>query len=116
MVSRNHCEVYVIVYDPSTTCHVYVRDRKSINGTYVNEQLAGAGPDISPGFLLDDGDVIDIRPHWKFKFKQDGTILRRELTSVQREECEVSLFEHQQTRRKYCSQNFNLRYSSASIS
>ncbi|KAF4437508.1 CAMK kinase [Fusarium acutatum] len=44
-VSRNHCEVYVVVYEP-TINHVYVRDRKSSNGTFVNGQLIGSGPDL----------------------------------------------------------------------
>jgi pSer/pThr/pTyr-binding forkhead associated (FHA) protein len=61
-VSRNHCEVYVVVYEP-TINHVYVRDRKSSNGTFVNGQLIGSGPDISPGYLLQNGDVIEIRPY-----------------------------------------------------
>ncbi|KAM5345393.1 hypothetical protein ACJ41O_011255 [Fusarium nematophilum] len=55
MVSRNHCEVYVVVYEP-TVNHVYVRDRKSCNGTFVNGQLIGSGPEISPGYLLQHGD------------------------------------------------------------
>ncbi|KAF4999021.1 hypothetical protein FDECE_11637 [Fusarium decemcellulare] len=57
MVSRNHCEVYVVVYEP-TINHVYVRDRKSCNGTFVNGQLIGAGPEITPGYLLEDGDLF----------------------------------------------------------
>ena len=61
-VSRNHCEIYVVVYEP-TVNHVYVRDRKSSNGTFVNGQLIGSGPDITPGYLLQNGDVIEIRPY-----------------------------------------------------
>lgn len=91
MVSRNHCEVYAIVYEPSASYHIYVRDRKSINGTYVNDQLIGGGPEMATGFLLDDGDVIRIRPHWRFVFKQATTVLRHELTKNQRMECQVSL-------------------------
>ncbi|KAM0562511.1 hypothetical protein ACHAPJ_002201 [Fusarium lateritium] len=55
-VSRNHCEIYVVVYEP-TVNHVYVRDRKSSNGTFVNGQLIGSGPDITPGYLLQNGDL-----------------------------------------------------------
>ncbi|KAJ4021567.1 hypothetical protein NW752_004575 [Fusarium irregulare] len=55
MVSRNHCEVYVVVYEP-TVNHIYVRDRKSSNGTLVNGKTIGSGPDISPGYLLQHGD------------------------------------------------------------
>jgi meiosis-specific serine/threonine-protein kinase MEK1 len=62
LVSRNHCEIYVIVYEP-TINHIYVRDRKSSNGTLVNGKLIGSGPDISPGYLLQHGDVIEIRPY-----------------------------------------------------
>jgi calcium/calmodulin-dependent protein kinase I len=69
--------------------HVYVRDRKSLNGTYVNDQLIGAGSQISSGFLLDDGDVIEIRPHWRFVFKQAGLIMRHDLTETQKAECRV---------------------------
>jgi predicted component of type VI protein secretion system len=61
-VSRNHCEIYTVVYEP-TVNHIYVRDRKSSNGTFVNGQLIGSGPEISPGYLLQDGDVIEIRPY-----------------------------------------------------
>ncbi|KAJ4264899.1 hypothetical protein NW762_005142 [Fusarium torreyae] len=56
-VSRNHCEIYVVVYEP-TVNHVYVRDRKSSNGTFVNGQLIGSGPDITPGYLLQNGDLF----------------------------------------------------------
>ncbi|KAF4977348.1 hypothetical protein FZEAL_6120 [Fusarium zealandicum] len=62
MVSRNHCEVYVVVYEP-TINHLYVRDRKSSNGTFVNGRHIGSGPEITPGYLLQDGDVIEIRPY-----------------------------------------------------
>ncbi|RKL25392.1 hypothetical protein BFJ68_g34 [Fusarium oxysporum] len=62
-VSRNHCEVYVVVYEP-TINHVYVRDRKSSNGTFVNGQLIGS--------------VI-----------QDQPPPRHELTSLQLEECKL---------------------------
>ncbi|KAF4956430.1 hypothetical protein FSARC_11566 [Fusarium sarcochroum] len=59
-VSRNHCEIYVVVYEP-TVNHVYVRDRKSSNGTFVNGQLIGSGPDITSGYLLQDGDLEECK-------------------------------------------------------
>ena len=88
-MSRNHCELYTVVYEPGAT-HVYVRDRKSINGTYVNRMLVGVGPQITPGYLLQDGDVIEIRPHWKFKFREIIKPIRRPLTDLQTEESKVS--------------------------
>lgn len=87
-MSRNHCEIYVIVYEPSVN-HVYVRDRKSVNGTLVNGETIGVGPQISPGYLLQDGDVIEIRPHWKFYFHQPRKPPPRPLTAIQTDECQV---------------------------
>ncbi|KAF4334199.1 CAMK kinase [Fusarium beomiforme] len=66
-VSRNHCEVYVVVYEP-TINHIYVRDRKSSNGTFVNGRLIGTGPDI---------------------IVQDQPPPRHELTALQLEECKL---------------------------
>ncbi|PNP38053.1 hypothetical protein TGAMA5MH_10152 [Trichoderma gamsii] len=88
LISRNHCEIYVIVYEPSVN-HVYVRDRKSVNGTLVNGVLIGIGPQISSGYLLQDGDVIEIRPHWKFHFHQPRKPPLRPLTVIQTEECQL---------------------------
>lgn len=88
-VSRNHCEIYVVAYEPSVH-HVYVRDRKSFNGTYVNDQLIGIGPQISAGFLLQDGDVIKIRPYWRFLFREIHTPPAHELTTLQVEESKAS--------------------------
>ncbi|CAH0022926.1 unnamed protein product [Clonostachys rhizophaga] len=85
-VSRNHCEIYVVVYETSIN-HVYVRDRKSINGTYVNGTLIGVGPNVTPGYLLDEGDEIELRPYWKFKLFQTDHPRRHEFTRVQSEEC-----------------------------
>lgn len=78
----------MIVYEPSVN-HVYVRDRKSVNGTFVNGQLIGIGPEISSGYLLEDGDVIEIQPHWKFLFRQPRKPPTRPLTAIQTEECQT---------------------------
>jgi calcium/calmodulin-dependent protein kinase I len=88
MVSRNHCELYTVVYEPGVT-HVYVRDRKSFNGTYVNDMLVGIGPELSPGYLLQDGDVIEIKPYWKFTFHEVRNPTRHLLTDMQAVESKV---------------------------
>lgn len=88
-VSRNHCEVYAIVYEQDIS-HVYVRDRRSVNGTFVNGKLVGIGPDISPGYLLEDGDVIEIKPHWKFRFRHHSKKMEASLTDRQMQEAEVT--------------------------
>lgn len=79
-----------MVYEPSI-CHVYVRDRQSSNGTYVNGELVGVGPDMSSGYLLQQSDLIEIRPHWSFVFEQTHDTPCHELTTVQVKESDVSL-------------------------
>lgn len=66
-----------------------MRDRKSVNGTVVNGVVIGIGPQISSGYLLQDGDVIEIRPHWKFHFHQPRKPPLRPLTATQTEECQL---------------------------
>ncbi|KAG8668731.1 hypothetical protein FPOAC1_008115 [Fusarium poae] len=82
LVSRNHCEVYVVVYEP-TVNHIYVRDRKSSNGTLVNGRLIGSGPRISPGYLLQHGDYQPSPRH--------------DLTALQQEECKLFASKYQVT-------------------
>ncbi len=88
MVSRVHCELYAVMYDPTIT-HVYIRDRKSVNGTYVNGVLVGAGPSLSPSYLLQDGDVIMIKPFWKFVFQQPRDEFMNGPTAIQIQERNV---------------------------
>ncbi|KAF4986903.1 hypothetical protein FGRMN_10629 [Fusarium graminum] len=66
-VSRNHCEVYAVVYEP-TVNHIYVRDRKSSNGTFVNGQIIGSAPEI----------IVQNQPPPRY-----------ELTTLQKEECKL---------------------------
>ncbi|KAG6080879.1 hypothetical protein E4U15_003130 [Claviceps sp. LM218 group G6] len=82
LVSRNHCEIYTVVYEPGIN-HIYVRDRKSFNGTYVNKLLVGQGPDLCSGFLLQDGDIIEILPYWKFILHQENSPPSVELSKIQ---------------------------------
>ncbi|KAB8299933.1 hypothetical protein EYC80_000175 [Monilinia laxa] len=53
-------------YPPS----VYCEDLESRNGTYVNNVLIGILGNERIGRLLVDGDLIEIRPDWKFRFHQ----------------------------------------------
>ncbi|KAG6005010.1 hypothetical protein E4U43_000637 [Claviceps pusilla] len=82
LVSRNHCEIYTVVYEPGIN-FIYVRDRKSFNGTYVNSMLVGKGPDLCSGFLLEDGDTIQILPYWKFILHQENSPPKVELSKIQ---------------------------------
>lgn len=50
---------------------VYCEDLESLNGTYINDVIVG---NISRGRtrrLLCDGDLIEIKPFWKFRFHQE---------------------------------------------
>lgn len=91
-VSRKHCEVYVILYELGIS-HVYVRDRKSCNGTYVNGLCIGDSHKMAPGYLLADGDVIEIRPYWQFQFKQESLAPEESLNNLQMQESQVQ-FRH----------------------
>lgn len=61
-VSRNHFEVYSISFDQTAETLVFVRDRQSLKGTFVNDTLLGNKTTISNGKLLDNGDKITIKP------------------------------------------------------
>ncbi|KAM4068107.1 kinase [Hirsutella rhossiliensis] len=91
VVSRDHCEVYVVVYDEAVS-HVYVRDRKSSNGTFVNNIRIGTESEVSPGYLLEDGDAIEIHPHWTFTFCDNRSPTLHPLTPIQEAEI-IKLFE-----------------------
>lgn len=74
-VSRQHLEFYVIMFDdsPDHQPMVYVRDRQSTNGTFVNGYLIGQGALKTPGRLLSNCDFVTIEPHWRFTIDQDDT-------------------------------------------
>ncbi|KAK4123581.1 kinase-like protein [Parathielavia appendiculata] len=65
VVSRCQLEIFCIITDEEYKHPplVFVRDRGSSNGTAVNGELIGRGPQISPSWLLEDGDTITIGPH-----------------------------------------------------
>lgn len=69
---------------------MYVRDRKSFNGTFVNGECIGNAKFLSPGYLLNHGDVIELRPHWLFEFEQAWSPHQQWLTPLQLMECKVS--------------------------
>ena len=87
-MSRTHCEVYVVEYD-QTDSLVYVRDRNSSNGTLVNDIRIDSELGISSGYLLEHGDVIEIRPHWQFTFCDKRPQKYQSLNPIQRAESQV---------------------------
>ncbi|UNI21384.1 Non-specific serine/threonine protein kinase [Purpureocillium takamizusanense] len=88
LVSRKHCEFYVVKYDQSSSL-VYVRDRNSRNGTYVNRIQIGKTTGPSPGYLLKHGDVINILPYWSFTFCDKQPQKCHALTEIQQAECKL---------------------------
>lgn len=68
--------------------YVYVRDRGSLNGTYVNDKLIGSVNKPSPGYLLSDSDVIEIKPYWELTFRQTFRPPENPLTQLQIRECQ----------------------------
>ena len=80
-VSKKHFRVYSIIYEqkknddtetPELPPLVYCEDLESSNGTYVNGHLIGIIGKEKVAHLLCDGDVIEIRPSWKFTFHQSN--------------------------------------------
>jgi len=72
-VSKQHFRIYSIIYEANSSDFpplVYCEDLESSNGTYVNDIMIGKITQERIGYLLCDGDVVAIRPHWKFRFHQ----------------------------------------------
>ncbi|RDW70128.1 hypothetical protein BP5796_08525 [Coleophoma crateriformis] len=83
LVSKHHFRIYSIVYEDTssddlasdTDTHeplIFCEDLESRNGTFVNGNLIGKFGNERIGYLLSNGDVIEIRPHWTFRFIQQG--------------------------------------------
>ncbi len=70
---------------------IYCEDRQSSNGTYVNDTLIGTYNSPRSPYLLNDGDIINIRPHWTFHFQQTKQANGRRLANLQAQEIEVFL-------------------------
>lgn len=82
LVSKKHFRIYSIIFNidssqeqdkeesPFLPPLIYCEDLESFNGTYVNGELIGIIGSERKGFLLNDGDIIEIRPLWQFHFHQ----------------------------------------------
>lgn len=94
-MSRVHFRIYSVIYDDDLMAEypplIYCEDRQSSNGTYVNDTLIGTYASPRSPYLLNDGDVISIRPHWTFHFHQTRQADGRTLDYLQTQEIEVFL-------------------------
>lgn len=95
IVSRVHFRIYSIIYDDDLITEfpplIYCEDRQSSNGTYINDTLIGTISSPRSPYLLSNGDVISIRPHWTFHFHQKKQTNGRNLDDLQSQELEVLL-------------------------
>lgn len=97
-VSRQHFEIYSVMYDDDTpytsgqSPMLYVRDCQSLEGTLVGKRLIGSKKSgHTPGYLLQHGDVILIRPYWSFRVKMRNTAVdNHTFNQIQRNEMFVS--------------------------
>ena len=96
-VSRRHFRIYSIIYEQKKSYEtqteqlpplVYCEDLESSNGTWVNGLLIGIIGKEKVPHLLCDGDVIEIRPDWRFTFHQSNHQMIFP-TSVQSRDMEV---------------------------
>ncbi|CZT13325.1 related to myosin light chain kinase 2 [Rhynchosporium graminicola] len=72
-VSKLHFRIYSVIFDktdPSVQPLIYCEDLESRNGTYVNGLCIGMIGRERLAYLLSHGDVIEVRPNWRFKFHQ----------------------------------------------
>lgn len=97
LVSKQHFRIYNIIYedgdDPKNPPLIYCEDLESANGTWVNDTLIGKIGHPKKGYLLCDGDLIKIKPHWAFRFHQDLSGVSKDTDDVQ--EAEKQYFAHQ---------------------
>ncbi|KAK6950173.1 hypothetical protein Daesc_008499 [Daldinia eschscholtzii] len=97
-VSRNHFVIYSIIYDLNDVQKqpylVYVRDCKSLEGTYVGKKCIGSKEDDAPrGFYIGKDVVITVKPYWRFRVSLlYHTELKNPLNSIQLKES--NLFRH----------------------
>jgi len=87
-VSRQHFEIYSVIYDEETpftsgqSPMLYVRDCQSLEGTLVSKCLIGSKKHgHTPGYLLQHGDVIAIRPYWSFRVKMKSATVHKHIFS-----------------------------------
>lgn len=59
--------------NPDVPALVYCEDFQSLNGTYVNGVLIGEMYRDKVAYLLTDGDIVEIKPSWKFRFHQPNS-------------------------------------------
>ncbi|KAI1105957.1 kinase-like protein [Jackrogersella minutella] len=91
-VSRRHFVIYSVVYDlediQTQSPLIYVRDRKSLEGTYVDDVCIGnREKGSSSGFYLSRDVVVTIKPHWKFRVSLlDHSDLKSPWTAIQLKE------------------------------
>lgn len=95
-MSKRHFRIYSVIYDKEKCDEfhplIYCEDLESTNGTYVNEKCIGMIGFERKGHLLTHGDIIGIKPDWRFRFQQHSDApMPQRLTQLQDLEVSVQL-------------------------
>ncbi|POS85115.1 hypothetical protein EPUL_002782 [Erysiphe pulchra] len=73
-ISKLHFRIYSVIYEQNKKSNlqplIYCEDLESTNGTYVNDNCIGRIGHERIGYLLSNGDQIELRPRWHFRFYQ----------------------------------------------
>lgn len=73
-ISKLHFRIYSIIYEQNKKSNlqplIYCEDLESTNGTYINDNCIGMIGHERIGYLLSNGDQIELRPCWQFRFYQ----------------------------------------------
>ncbi|RKF53518.1 Meiosis-specific serine/threonine-protein kinase mek1 [Erysiphe neolycopersici] len=73
-ISKLHFRIYSVIYEQNKKSNlqplIYCEDLESTNGTYINGYCIGRIGHERTGYLLSNGDQIEIRPRWHFRFYQ----------------------------------------------
>ncbi|CZR59166.1 related to myosin light chain kinase 2 [Phialocephala subalpina] len=90
-VSKRHFRIYSVIYDKEKCDEfqplIYCEDLESTNGTYVNDRCIGMIGFERIGHLLTHGDIIEIKPDWRFRFQHHSdTSMPQCMTQLQDQE------------------------------
>lgn len=109
-MSKQHFQVYSIIYEigkeEEFPPKVYILDLESSNGTYLNNKLIGILGKERKGHILNDGDIIRIKPFWSFQFRQ--RMQRAEAWDTEeQEDFEVTAIDCNFEPKLICNSSFN---------
>ncbi|CAG8984035.1 hypothetical protein HYALB_00002976 [Hymenoscyphus albidus] len=98
-VSKLHFRIYSVIYNTELDSEIaplfYCEDLNSSNGTYVNGNNIAIQCRESMGWLIKDGDIINIRPYWQFTFSQYNATRTEDTVVLEKEKEDMEWFQKQ---------------------